>query len=172
MVLHARPAFMLAILMLLLGTGYWFANRIADSPPAASDAPTIKILPQAASQKKTTNSAVSFFPGYRLQRERVRSQQLELLRDIINNSNTDDKTKEAAMGRLLSITSQMERELKAEGLLKAQGFREGVVIIQDDSATVVVSSPAMNEQKTEKTKSEMAGVLKTGTDQINVITRN
>ena len=75
------------------------------------------------------------------------------------------------MNRLLTITNAMEMELKAEGLLKARGFKEGVVIIQDSVASVIVSGPALDEAEEEQIKSQVAGVLKMDSRQVSLINR-
>ncbi len=117
-------------------------------------------------------SEKSFFPYFRLQREKVRSQQLELLQEIINNPNTDDTSKQSALNRLLTITSAMEMELKAEGLLKAQGFTEGVVIVQDSAASVIFSGPELDETEEEQVKGQVAGVLKMKSQQVSLIRKD
>lgn len=94
---------------------------------------------------------------------------MELLQEIINNPNTDDTTKQSALNRLLTITNAMEMEVKAEGLLKAQGFKEGVVIVQDSTASVIISGPELNESEEEQVKSQVAGILKMDSQQINLI---
>ncbi|MGI6514202.1 MAG: SpoIIIAH-like family protein [Syntrophomonadaceae bacterium] len=142
----------------------WRTESIKTEPPA--ELPSVTAAGQLPEE-----SEGSFYPHFRLQREKVRSQQLELLQEIINNPNTDDTSKQSAMNRLLTITNAMEMELKAEGLLKARGFKEGVVIIQDSVASVIVSGPALDEAEEEQIKSQVAGVLKMDSRQVSLINR-
>ncbi|NLW43841.1 MAG: SpoIIIAH-like family protein [Syntrophomonadaceae bacterium] len=155
--------------VVLVGIGCW---RLADWRMASSQTEPSSDLPQVTiADRLPQESEGSFYPQFRLQREKVRSRQLELLQEIINNPNTDDSSKQSAMNRLLSITQAMEMELKAEGLLKARGFKEGVVIIQDSAASVIVSGPPLDEAEEEQIRSQVAGILKMDSHQINLINR-
>lgn len=149
----------------LVGIGCW---RLVDWKPVADNSESPKIT---VAQQSSGETERSFFPYFRLQREKIRSQQLELLEKIINNPNTDDKTKQSALTRLLAITNAMDMELKAEGLLKAQGFKEGVVILQDAAASVIISGAELGEKEEAQIKSQIAGVLKMSSQQISLINR-
>lgn len=171
MIVQLRSKIIIAaiVVMALVGIGCW---RLADWKTAA-ETPEPPDIPQiTAAQHSNPESEGSFFPYFRLQREKVRSQQLELLQEIINNPNTDDTSKQSALNRLLTITSAMEMELKAEGLLKAQGFDEGVVIVQESAASVIISGPELNETEEEQVKNQVAGVLKMKSQQISLINQD
>ncbi|MGE5544349.1 MAG: SpoIIIAH-like family protein [Bacillota bacterium] len=151
----------------LVGIACW---QLVNWRTAANTSEPPTVPPQITVDRQSTPEPEgSFFPYFRLQREKVRSQQLELLQEIINNPNTDDTTKQSALNRLLTITNAMEMEVKAEGLLKAQGFKEGVVIVQDSTASVIISGPELNESEEEQVKSQVAGILKMDSQQINLI---
>jgi len=171
MILQLRSRVIIAVLaaVALIGIGCWQLARW--SMALNKTEPSANLPPVTVSSQSPKESEGSFYPYFRLQREKVRSQQLELLQEIINNPNTDDASKQSAMNRLLTITNAMEMELKAEGLLKARGFEEGVVIIQDSAASVIVSGPPLDEAEEEQIKSQVAGVLKMDSGQVSLINR-
>lgn len=172
MVVKLRPIIIGAVILAvaLVGFGCW---QLVDGKTAARiPEPPADLSPITATKQSSPESESSFFPYFRLQREKVRSQQLELLQEIINNPNTDDTSKQSALNRLLAITMAMEMELKAEGLLKAQGFKEGIVIVQDSAASVIISGPELKETEEEQVKSQVAGVLKMKSQQISLINQD
>lgn len=113
-----------------------------------------------------------FFPQYRLQRDRVRGEQLDILKEIVNNPNTDEKSKQSALSRLLAITGGMEKEMKAEGLLKAEGFVEGVVILDNDQANVVVYSNALDAERKQELIKQVGGILGLELAKVNLIVKS
>ncbi len=159
----------IVVMAVIAGIGIW--QLLDPSPVKDSSESSVKSSTVTVAKQSLVESEKSFFPYFRLQREKVRSQQLELLKEIINNPNTDDKSKQAALTRLLTITNAMEMELKIEGLLKAQGFKEGIVILQDTTASVIISGPQMNETKETEIKNQVAQVLKMKSQEVSLINR-
>lgn len=86
-----------------------------------------------------------FFVEYRLERDRVRSQQIDLYREIVNNQNSPDETRKEAQQRLLGISQAIDTEMKLENLIKAENYKDVVVCVQEKSATVIVQSPLMTQ---------------------------
>lgn len=84
-----------------------------------------------------------YFVEYRLERDRTRSQQVDWFREIVNNQNSGEEARREAQKRLLAITQAVDTEMKIESLLKAQNFKDAVVIINDKSATVIVQVPML-----------------------------
>ncbi|PKM45022.1 MAG: hypothetical protein CVV03_06885 [Firmicutes bacterium HGW-Firmicutes-8] len=84
-----------------------------------------------------------FFVEYRLERDRTRSQQIDLLREIVNNGNSAQETRGEANRRLLAISQAIEIEMKLENLIKAENFKDAVVFVQDKSVTIIVQTPVL-----------------------------
>ena len=112
-----------------------------------------------------------FFHEYRLNRDRLRSQQVEMLQDIIKNSSSDAKSREAAAMRLVDITAAMEKERKAENLIKAEGYQECVIMFQADSTTIVLQSPPMQAQQIKRVKELVGQVVNSSPDKLALVTR-
>ncbi|MEL7564232.1 MAG: SpoIIIAH-like family protein [Dehalobacterium sp.] len=79
-----------------------------------------------------------YFVNYRIEREKIRSQQIELLREIVDNPNSVSEVRKNAQEKMLTITQNMENELKLENLIKAKNYQDAVVLIQPESVMVVV----------------------------------
>ncbi len=109
-------------------------------PPGGDD--TLNGLPEKDLRKKTGEE---FFVEYRLERERTRGRQLELLQQIVDNPNSAAESKQEAQDRIIEIARRMELEMQLENLIKAKGFEDTAVFIQSDSATVIVDKKELEE---------------------------
>lgn len=87
-----------------------------------------------------------FFVEYRLERDRVRSQQVELLKDIVQNPSSVAETRQEAQAVLLEITRRMEKELQLEHLITAKGYQDAVLFIQPNAVTVIVKNDQLNQE--------------------------
>lgn len=114
-----------------------------DSQPALSKTPTVSPLPtdilsSPAGQSLNAKTGDDFFVEYRLERDRVRSRQISLLREIVDNPNSLAENRSEAQRQLLDITRRMEQELELENLILAKGYKEGVVFLQPMAGTIVL----------------------------------
>ncbi|MGI6066541.1 MAG: SpoIIIAH-like family protein [Bacillota bacterium] len=86
-----------------------------------------------------------FFVNYRIDREKIRSQQVEILKEIIDNPNTGNTARKNAQKNLLELTKAMENELKLENLIKAKQYQDAAVFISPETVMVVVKGQSINE---------------------------
>lgn len=87
-----------------------------------------------------------YFVNYRIEREKIRSQQVEILREIVDNPNSVTEVRKEAQEKMLAMTQNMESELKLENLIKAKNFQDAVVLIQPESVMVVVKVLELAEE--------------------------
>lgn len=88
-----------------------------------------------------------FFVEFRLERGRVRSRELDTLQQLINNPNVSKEAKTEAENKLLALQEKMEMELLVENAIKAQGFKNAILILQEDGALVIVDAPELSSQQ-------------------------
>ncbi len=93
-----------------------------------------------------SNQDTNFFVEYRMERDRVRSQQIELLKDIVQNPNSVQETRQEAQAVLLEITKRMEKELQLENLIAAKGYEDAVLFIQPSGVTVIIKSEQLSQE--------------------------
>ena len=95
-----------------------------------------------------TSGAVSetdYFAEEKLLREQSRASQVEQLTEYVANENLDQETKAKAAENLLEIQERIEKENGAEALLRAKGFKEVYVRIDDDGVDVVISKSELSD---------------------------
>lgn len=83
----------------------------------------------------------------KLNREQTRSKAKELLLEIINNENLSEDAKKDAIGKMLTLTENMEKESAVETQLAAKGFADSVVNISENSIDVTVSASSLTDKQ-------------------------
>lgn len=95
-------------------------------------------------EKKIKANDADFFVEYRLERDRNRSRQIELLQNIVNNPNSAPSERQEAQKKVIDITTMLEQELKLENLIKAKGYKEAILFIQPSSVIVIVQAQSID----------------------------
>ena len=92
-------------------------------------------------------SAGAFSASAKLNREQVRSRNEASLLEIINNTEISEDMKADAIASMNQLTDRAEKELDAEILLDAKGFKDSVVSINDDSVDVISGAASITEEQ-------------------------
>ena len=92
-------------------------------------------------------SAGAFSASAKLSREQVRSKNEASLLEIINNTDISEDMKADAIASMNRMTDRAEKELDAELLLEAKGFKDSVVSINDDSVDVIVGAAEITDEQ-------------------------
>lgn len=129
------------------------------------------VVPVAAVGVRAKEKASEFFAQFRLERDRVRGQQLELYREIVNNPQSTEGMRQEAQQRLFALTQDLEKELKSENLLVARGYAEAVVFLQPQGVTAVVLSPEFTEEQRRSIVGLLCRTLGCKEETVSVITR-
>ncbi len=89
-----------------------------------------------------------FFVEYRLERERTRGQQVEWLREVINNADSATETRQKAQEHLMAISHFMTKEVELENLIRAKGYKDAAVLVDERAVTVIVAADGMSSAET------------------------
>ena len=116
----------------------------------------IVINKKAQSVSTDTTASSDFFVTYRADRLATRNQSMLDL-DAIIKTGSEAAVKDAEAEKL-ALTSTMDNELKLEGLIKAVGFEDAVVISTSENVSVILKSG-------ELTSDQVAKVLQIVTDE-------
>ena len=87
-----------------------------------------------------------FFTEYRLERDKVRSERSEMLRDIVKNAPTDE-TRQRAQDAVLKLMTEKQRELEIENLIKARGFSDALILLRENSVSAIVKSNSLSREE-------------------------
>ena len=109
----------------------------------------------------------SYMVQAKLNREQTRSKNKETLSEVINNNDIGDKEKKKAVKSMVKITENSEMENNIETLLKAKGFNDIIVTINDNQADVILSDTEVSDEK----RAQIEDVIKRKTNiSVNNIT--
>lgn len=138
--------FLLSVYMMFSGN---FPKVVYEKNSTSSDAEKVisqtqlpqKSAPGTALDKKENQS--DFFIDYKLERDRLRSQEADYLRELINNANASSESRDQAQKDLIALSQRVEKEMMVENLIKAKGFEDAVIFISNDYANVVIKASGL-----------------------------
>lgn len=144
------------------------SNNVAvtdDNPEiAAAESTTSGSTSSEKNEEKTTNfnkaeadsdagaavfvnssTDTSYFVQAKLDREQSRAKQKDMLNEMLNNEKATSEQKNEATTAMLQIQKRIEKENAAEDMLKAKGFSEVYVRMDDDTVDVVVDKEKLTD---------------------------
>ena len=87
----------------------------------------------------------SYFVQAKLDREQSRSKQKDMLNEMLNSEKINDEQKNEVTTAMLQIQQRIEKETAAESMIKAKGFGDVYVRIDDDTVDVVVDKAELTD---------------------------
>jgi stage III sporulation protein AH len=132
---------------LLVLSGYlnYAFNNTGDQAASSDD---LQAPVSDSQQEEELNvSSATFFSDFRLDRDRVRTKELEYIDSILADNSVDNASLQAATEQKLALADSMEKEVTIEGLLKAKGFTDAVVTLHKGSVNVVIDSAELTKQQ-------------------------
>ncbi|MBP2653002.1 MAG: SpoIIIAH-like protein [Firmicutes bacterium] len=86
-----------------------------------------------------------FFVECRLDRDRLRSERSDMLRDVIKTAENEE-SRQKARNDALKLVLDKERETEIESLIKARGFTDALVLVQDNTVSVVIKTNTLSRE--------------------------
>ena len=106
-----------------------------------------------------------YFAQARLNREQARTEALDVIKEMMNDVKATDEIKQQAAEKAAAIAAAIEQESKIESLIKAKGFADCVVYIEEENCNVVVKSEGLKPQ-------ESVQITEIVTNQSNIVAQN
>lgn len=134
----------LGILLLIISGAWNYCRDVLQVRANRSNA--MQVTKQVFPDQVVPVMAPDFFTEYRLERDKIRSERSDLLREIIQNAPTQD-SKQQAQETILKMTLEKQREVEMENLIKAKGFADALVFVRDNSVSAVVKTTALTQEE-------------------------
>jgi len=112
-----------------------------------------------------------FFIDYKLERDRLRGQEADYLRELINNPNASSESKEKAQQDLIALSQKVEKEMIVENLIKAKGFEDAVIFFSDDHVNIVIKTDGLLQKDIAQITDEVTKTTGISVDKITIIER-
>lgn len=87
---------------------------------------------------KDVEETDSYFAITVINRQRVRDEAMEVLREVADNPDVMPDVKDEALASIAAMTADMKAEVSIETLVKSKGFEDCVAVISDNLCSVVV----------------------------------
>ncbi|MBE7026916.1 MAG: SpoIIIAH-like family protein [Ruminococcaceae bacterium] len=141
-------------------------QNVSEQQGETSEAPDSQSAKKMGEAQYVSSNAaqidISYFTQARLDKENARSKSKEMYEQIIANTNVDEESRKAAQQSLLNLAGASDKEAMCENLIKAKGFSECVVFINENSASVTVKSEKLSASdvaKIQEIVSSQTGIL-------------
>ncbi|SFR02677.1 SpoIIIAH-like family protein [Desulfoscipio geothermicus] len=109
------------------------AGPVADAEKHEADAPE-----PAAVQEGGYRDNTAYFVETRMNRERARGMEMETIREVMASDTADEEVRKAAQERLLELSSIISQEMELENLIRARGYQDVAVFLDNETVTVIV----------------------------------
>ncbi|MGI6357339.1 MAG: SpoIIIAH-like family protein [Bacillota bacterium] len=176
MLVRAKSLIAAILILVALGVGghmlvnYYIDQQLVWNPAAKVTPGDPGLMP--GQPPVSIEPSRDFFAEHRLEREKQRSMQVELLREIINNVNTSPEVRTKAQQEWLSLTALMEQELTVEKLVMSKGFDDAILVFNQDTANVIVRAQGLTSAEALQVMELVATSLGVKTEQVRVIERD
>lgn len=173
-----RKMFTLAVLLIGVVAVWWLVQverEVSRIEILTEDELSIpSIIPETDNTPESwdMDQFKAFFIEYRLQRDRVRASEVEMLNQMIDNPNMSAKGKNQAEEQLLNLVAMMEKELLVENMLKAQGYKDAIFFYQEGLVNVVVQADQLTEQEFLQIAEAVSTVTGVKMEEVTVVEHN
>lgn len=123
-----------------------FSNTDSAKQSKVDRTNAMQVTKQVTPDNAIQVSAPDFFTEYRLERDKVRSERSDLIRDILKNAKTEDM-RQKAQESVLKMALDKQRESEMENLIKSRGFSDALVFVRENSVSAVVKTSALSRDE-------------------------
>ncbi len=110
-----------------------------------------------------------YFAMTRIDRDRAREEAIDTVQEILSSANIDSAGIEEAAKTATNIAMAMESESKIEATIKAKGFDECVVFIDEEFVTAVVQSEGLTAGEAATIKDVVLSSYDTAVENIRIV---
>lgn len=115
-----------------------------------------------------SGSADTYFAQARVQRQQTRDEAIETIKNIFSSTSINADEIAAATTTAAAITDAMQKETEIESLIKAKGFEDCVVFLNNDKASIVVKTKGLLASEAAQIKDIVVGVANTAAGNITI----
>lgn len=146
-----------SFVVLLAIVGYLCADKTLHAAPENTEVAydiftlaeyeTQELNPGESVLTSTVVDHAGFASNVKMNREQIRSKNIELLQGIIDDASLTEEQKTDAVNKMVQMTDAAKKEADAEMMLEAKGFQNVVVSIGDESCDVVIDANDVTDAK-------------------------
>jgi stage III sporulation protein AH len=139
MVLVIVVVIVLLLILGFLGSRYVLQARVDRST-------AMQVTKSVAAEQVIPVNSPDFFTEYRIERDKIRSERSDLLRESIKNAKSDD-SRAHAQDIVLKMITEKQKETEMENLIRARGFADSLVFIRENSVSAVIKATSLSREE-------------------------
>lgn len=113
-----------------------------------------------------------YFSSTRLERENMYSQMLETYQKMIDSKEITNDQKGIGIQEINNITNQKNAIMIAENLIKNKGFEDVVILISNNTASVIVKAGTLSNEQIAQIQNIVCRELSFELENINITQKN
>ena len=147
-----------------LGAAQLVNGKGSSTPQTSSSAPS------ASSKAVETAAKVDeYFTEAKLSRQKARDASVEMLQKVLQDASANDTVKKESLEKAAEIAQNIVQESNIESLIKAKGFSDCVVFLQNSECSVVVRSDGLLPNEAIPIKDIIGGQSGVAYDKIKIV---
>lgn len=168
----SKNQFVLAGLIVALGAAVFINMKFAAKDTAAGDLGSGNYVAgnNQLGAAVEVGANVSTLTTAREELVKKRNVLMNTLSETANGAGENDDVKSNAAAQLSELTDSMSKEANIETIIKAKGISDALVIIADDSVTVMVQSESLLQSQTLQIQDAVVSQTGTSLEKIKIIT--
>ena len=125
-----------------------------------------------ASDEGNKDNENDYFITSRLNRETMYSGMLETYQKIMDNPNSGNVQKNKATDEIKKINDAKNAIMISENLIKTKGFEDVVILMNDESVSIVVKTEKLEEASVAQIQNIITREMKVKVEDINISSKN
>lgn len=142
-IVNRNKKYALVCFLILLGILIISMYYLAAWEVKADKSNAVQVVKVAQPEVK---AKIDFYTDYRLERDKIRSERSEILRESIKNAGSDE-ARRIAQENVLKMVQEKQREAEMESLIKAKGFSDALVFCRDQSVSAIIKTSELSQDE-------------------------
>jgi stage III sporulation protein AH len=135
-----------AVILLIAGAVVCFWQVEQNLQARIDRTNAMQVSKPVVNEQVVPAASPDFFTEYRLERDKIRSEQSDLLRETIKNAKTED-ARQHAQDMMLKLVQEKQQEMEIESLIKSRGFADALVFIKATSVNAVLKTTTLSREE-------------------------
>ena len=129
----------IALIVGLCGSNYLLQAKVDRSS-------AMQVTKNVTVEQDIAVNNLDFFTEYRLERDKIRSERSDLLRESIKEAKNDE-ARVRAQDIVLKMITEKQKEAEMESLIRARGFADSLVFIRENSISAIVKASSLSREE-------------------------
>ena len=151
-----KKQWIMVVMVLLLGAAVYLNYYTAGNFPTEGANAPAETSPTSEATKalgesqfvNNTTAAKDYFSTVRADRTKAREEALALIQETLRDVKADARLQKDMMEKAAAVAASVEQEDAVESLVKAKGYADCAVFIEDDRCHVAVKAASLSETET------------------------